>query len=370
MLKEGFPGVGLVVLRRDRQHHAALSQGQGHALDAEESLTGAVALAQDDALDAVIADDPAPERIVQVEDQAASALAAHGGGEARGVLGVDRQAGPGEGQLGHVPLHRRMPGRKTDGLGQGRYVEQHVAAVEAGGESSVEALHQPAHGAGDLPVEAAEQGFGRRRQGLHHAAGAAGLAHALPDGGDQGQGVGHRLLRVRDIDLARTQRQAPIVERDQHRIAAGPVERRVRRHRLLHRGAIGYGHALQIQAMTGAAGHKSRPDQVQGAIADHPELERRQRGQGSTLVAQSGDGGRQPAELGFIQPPPGQVAHGRAAGLVPFQQGRAGRPEILGRGEPSQAPIEILSAHRAPPLQTPDCKSRPARPTGRGRPSR
>ena len=54
-------------------------------------LAGGVALRDLDAFDAVIADDPTPDRVVEIEDQAFPALAAQRGDHAGDMVRIERQ---------------------------------------------------------------------------------------------------------------------------------------------------------------------------------------------------------------------------------------------------------------------------------------
>ena len=126
MFQEDGARDALVVLRRDRQNDAAPAQGQRHSLHVQVRFAGGIALPDNDTLEAVVAHDPAPQRIVQVENQSAPALPPKRAQDAAGMIGVQRQEPRIEGKLGYVPLRRGVPASEADGFGQRRHVEHDV----------------------------------------------------------------------------------------------------------------------------------------------------------------------------------------------------------------------------------------------------
>src|ERR1700719_1932910 len=78
------------VFRGNRQHDASLAQIECQALNSEMGFARRIALGDVYALDAVVADDSAPNRVIEVEDQHLAALAADGGYHAANVIGIQR----------------------------------------------------------------------------------------------------------------------------------------------------------------------------------------------------------------------------------------------------------------------------------------
>ena len=70
MFVEGLDGIGLVVLRADREDDSPARQFARMGLNAGIGLAQRAPLTQDDALETVIADDAAPKRIVEIENEA------------------------------------------------------------------------------------------------------------------------------------------------------------------------------------------------------------------------------------------------------------------------------------------------------------
>ena len=85
---EGFKRVRLVVLGADRQQDAALAEALHIALKVHEGFAGRTALAEHKALNAVVADHAAPQRVVEIEHEAFLAATEPGGDEARDLLAV------------------------------------------------------------------------------------------------------------------------------------------------------------------------------------------------------------------------------------------------------------------------------------------
>ena len=128
-----------VVLGADRQHDAAIDQLLQRHLEVLEGLAVGAA-AEHDAVDPVVADDPAPERVVEVEHDRPSRQAEprrqHGGGVAR----HDRQALGREGHLGQIPAAVVEPDVGAHAAGEERQVDvAHVLGGGLAGEVAVDA---------------------------------------------------------------------------------------------------------------------------------------------------------------------------------------------------------------------------------------
>ena len=70
MRLEGEAGVFLVVFAADGEDDASAGEGEAVTLEGEIGFADGAALAEDDSVEAVVADDSAPEGVVEVEDEA------------------------------------------------------------------------------------------------------------------------------------------------------------------------------------------------------------------------------------------------------------------------------------------------------------
>ena len=158
------------VFRRHGQHNSALAQIESHALHRKMGLADGVSLGNLDAFQAVVSDDPAPDCVVEVEDQDLSALTPERGDHTGHVIGVERNEFVRKGNLGQVPKLRVMPVRKTDGLRNSGDVQQDIARTENKlSKLAVYAVDQASHRARERAVEIAEQGFNGRSEALKDA---------------------------------------------------------------------------------------------------------------------------------------------------------------------------------------------------------
>src|SRR5271156_5323350 len=103
MLFERDTGDLIGVLRRHGQQNSALAQIESHALHRKMGLADGVSLGNLDAFQAVVSDDPAPDCVVEVEDQDFSALAPEGGDYTGHMIGVEWNEFVRKGKLGQVP---------------------------------------------------------------------------------------------------------------------------------------------------------------------------------------------------------------------------------------------------------------------------
>ena len=133
-------------------------------------LAGGVSLGNLDALQTVISDNPAPDCVVEVEDQDFSALAPERGDNTGHVIGVQRNEFVRERKLGHVPKLRVMPVRKTDGLRKSGDVQQDIVRTENKlSKLAVDSVDQTPNRARERAVETAKQGFNGRSEALKDA---------------------------------------------------------------------------------------------------------------------------------------------------------------------------------------------------------
>ena len=152
MVGERLDGVGLVVLGAYGEDDAAAGLFAGIVLQGEEGLAERAALAEHDAVHAVIADDAAPERVVEIEHQAFERTALAGGGDAGDELAVHGRGGEGDFLFGAVPEAGIVPGaqpiaggavverEKVDSGGIGERTQRSVQAADEGGAGTRQAV--------------------------------------------------------------------------------------------------------------------------------------------------------------------------------------------------------------------------------------
>src|SRR5579862_5478035 len=129
MIPERAPRCGVVILGANSDDDAAIAQRQNIALETLIGLAGCIALSEQNPAQTVVADDAAPQRIVEVEHQAAAREAADRGHNAAHVVGVQRHEVLIERQFREIPLPRAVPVGKPDSLGNGGYIEQLVGGM-------------------------------------------------------------------------------------------------------------------------------------------------------------------------------------------------------------------------------------------------
>ncbi len=166
MIEGGERALG-IVLRADGKQDAPLAQRPAIELEGLEGLAPRRALADHDPLDAVVADHPAPERVVEIEHQHLAGQAAHGGEDPRHLIAEPRPRRRAHMLLGmepHEPVLQRV---EPFGLGRGDRIEDQHPLLAGGADQPVLHLghHGPARG-GDQPVEMTEDRIGRRHRKL------------------------------------------------------------------------------------------------------------------------------------------------------------------------------------------------------------
>ena len=77
MRTKRLPCGGLVVLRADGQNDAAFAEIQRRGLYGSKRLTAGITLLERDSIEAIVADHPTPNRVVEIEDQAFARLSPH-----------------------------------------------------------------------------------------------------------------------------------------------------------------------------------------------------------------------------------------------------------------------------------------------------
>ena len=114
-------------------------------MQTEVGLADRIALADLDAAEAIVADDAAPQSVVEIDDKTAPAQSTQRGQDTADVIGVERQPGLGEGEASEIPFGGRVPVPETGGFGQTRDVEQLVGRIgKTADEPGVEAVNQVA----------------------------------------------------------------------------------------------------------------------------------------------------------------------------------------------------------------------------------
>ena len=166
-----------VVLRADRQQDAAPDQLLQRHLEVLEGLAGGAA-AEHDPVDPVVADDAAPEGVVEVEHDRPAREAEPGGEDGGGVARHQRQALGGEGHLRHVPAAVVEPVPGAHAAGEEREVDEaHVLGDGLSREVAVDAGDDAPPGAVEAERVVAERvGAGDREAHLQDGGGAVAAA--------------------------------------------------------------------------------------------------------------------------------------------------------------------------------------------------
>jgi hypothetical protein len=235
-----------------------------------------------------------------------------------------------------------VPAREANGLGEAGNIEQDVGrAFEPGNQVAVEGVHQVARSPGDAPVGAAEQGLGEGSQRLDDAGRAAVAAQVVAEAVDH-------VERLRRRGIRRLQRERARVERQQHGIAARPVEGRLRVENFARIEPVGNGHALQRHAVAQGAADQRGYDQIEGAVAQHAQPEGRQRGKRGAARRELSDGGGEPAQIGGVERMGGERAQRRPGG-VERQHLAEALLEVGGRARQPGQRFEQIGNHRSLP---------------------
>jgi hypothetical protein len=88
MLLERQPPDLVFIFRANGKDNSPASEIESHFLHSEKSLSGRVSLGDLNALETIIADDASPERVIQIQNQAAPAPASQRSEDSTQVLGV------------------------------------------------------------------------------------------------------------------------------------------------------------------------------------------------------------------------------------------------------------------------------------------
>ena len=139
------------VLRADGKHDPALGQRHGEALEGRIGLARGAALSQDKSFDAVVAHDAAPERVIEIEDQAFTREPARGRDNPSHEIAVKRRNKGPDSLFRLMPVNRIAP-RGAPGPCR---LTVHVDQENAGGRCRV----------GESLIETVDQRRGRARNG-------------------------------------------------------------------------------------------------------------------------------------------------------------------------------------------------------------
>ena len=232
--KRGFRDLG-VVLGADGQDDAALLELLGVMLQGEMGFAGRASLAEHDAVEPVVPDHAAPQRVVEIEHQTFLRQAPQGGEDAGGEIAIRRRRLRRDFQLALKPAPDVEPGVDPVPLARARDIEQETPVLSRGlDEPIVEPGDDRARRARNHPVIAAEQRLAHVEEGLLNDRGAADLARPAPQ---RAQFADKSADRVVDLGRCGGERNArdrlPRGEREQHRLRLEPMQRRRRIEKIL-----------------------------------------------------------------------------------------------------------------------------------------
>ena len=139
MLLEDLPRIAVVVLGANREEDAPLFQLQQVTLEGDEGFSRRSS-AELQSREPVLADNPAPERVVEVEDYALPADAELRADDSGCVTGEDRQGLERNRLFGRVPLPRAEPALLSERGSKPLAVDDADSARRGGAKSQVERL--------------------------------------------------------------------------------------------------------------------------------------------------------------------------------------------------------------------------------------
>ena len=255
-----------IVLGADGQDDAALLELLGVMLQCEMGFPGGASLPQHDAVEPVVPNHAAPQRVVEIEHQTFLRQAPQGGEDAGGEIAIKRRRLRRDFQLALKPAPDVEPGVDPVPLAGARNIEQERPILSRGlNEPIVEPGHDRARHSRNHPVIAAEQRLAHVHEGLLNNRGAANLARSAPqraqfadksaDGVvDLGRCGGKGYARDR---LSRG-------EREQHRLRFEPMQRRSGIEKLLPVLPVGSAMNLDQQSPPQAGDPDGRRQMING----------------------------------------------------------------------------------------------------------
>ena len=224
--KRRFGDLG-VVLGADGENDAPLLELLGVMLQGEMGFACRAAFAQHDAVNPVVADHAAPQRVVEIEHQTFLRQAPQGGENAGGEVAVEGRRLRRDFQLALKPAPDVEPGVDPVPLARARDIQnEHAVARRGLAHLVVQPGDDRRRRPGNHAIIAAEQRLAHVDEGLLNDCGAANLARLAPQRPQFGDESPDRAI---DFGRARGQRDAgdrfPRAEREQHRLGREPMQR-------------------------------------------------------------------------------------------------------------------------------------------------
>ena len=293
-----------------------------------------------DAGEPVVADDAAPEGVVEVEHQALLRLAAGGGDEPCHQLAVHRPRLRRDLHLRLQPAHRIVPGIEPVARGDaGEVEEEHPLGGGGIGERGVQAPDQPCRRPGHAGIEPAEERRLEIEEGLLDDE-SAETAGAGPERPEVGQGGGD--ARIRRLGRGGERHGAEEVaggEGEQHRVGAEGREA-ARIEELLAVLPVAAGVGGDAQAAAQAADPDPGQQMIDGSAGEQRQPYGLENGPGSGLGA-GGSAGERRVELQRLEERKPGVAERdellEAALRAPVGSGETAA-EVLRRRQPVHSP--------------------------------
>ena len=281
VLCEHLVHVGDVILAGDREEHAAAGEAQQLLLECAIRAAGIFA-AQSDAVRAVFAQDPPPQRVVEIDDHALLGQASNGATvphvlrrEVSPLVGRDRRTS--------VEAHPLVvPARRAEARDQTGVVDHvHTLRVPAHRrERLIHAVHPLRLPPGELRVEDAQLAPARRGEVVHQDRGSAPTAQGLhqstrfvadlPDAGVQA-----RLVVVEELIVEHGSPVLPLHRQD-HELGPKGVQPAVGIHDLLAELAEPSAVDLDGQPAQKTVHHERRLDKLDGKGGEERDLYRRE----------------------------------------------------------------------------------------------
>ena len=296
--KRGFRDLG-VVLGADGQDDSALLELLGVMLQSEMGFAGRASLAEHDAVEPVVPDHAAPQRVVEIEHQTFLRQAPQGGEDARGKIAVKRRGLRGDFELALKPAPDVEPGVDPVPLAGARDIEQERLVLSRGlGETIVEPGDDRARRSGNHPVIAAEQRLAHVEEGLlnDRRANLARLAPQRAQFADKSPD--------RRVDFGRRGGEGnagdrfPRGEREERRLRLEPMQRRVGIEQILPVLPVGPAMDLDQQFPPQAGDPDRRRQMVDGRGGEDGEPDRLEAGRFLHIQSR-----KRPIELNRFQKP-------------------------------------------------------------------
>ena len=219
---EDLADVRLVILRGDREDDAALLQLEHVLLERDEGLAEPVA-AECDAIDPVVADDAAPEGVVEVEDEALAREAEARGDDRRRVPGQERNGLERDGLLRAQPVPVVEPSEPAEVGGDPVAVDDRDVVARGGRELAVEGVDHRLPRSRCRPCQVAERSLGPHDEGVLHDLGARLRRSGVPQRAPARNLV--RDLHGGGVAVAARDLRRTLVNRDQDQLGRRRIQR-------------------------------------------------------------------------------------------------------------------------------------------------